>query len=139
VGNKVGRRRKNALIHKKPLDVDREKMNHDAFYEPLPKTPPTAPEAVVAKADKYAIMVTWQDTSDTELGFRVERRIDRGKWAVIAYRPPRTQGHERNPQAWLDVLAPPARRIEYRVVALDAADSDKAASEPSGPVTLTKP
>lgn len=139
VGNNAGRGKEDALIHKKPLDVDREKMNHDAFFKPLPQTLPTAPEAVVAKADKHAIMVTWQDTSDAELGFRVERRIDRGKWAVIAYRPPRTQGHERNPQAWLDVLAPPGRRIEYRVVALDAADSDKAASKPSGPVTLTKP
>ena len=37
---------------------------------------------------------------------------------------------------WLDFTAPPGKELSYRVLAIDADDGDKGASEPTEPVTL---
>jgi hypothetical protein len=99
---------------------------------------PRPPEAVKAEPQGGdAVKVTWADASDNEIGFRVERSVDGGRtWTAVAYRPPRIQGHERNPQAWVDYLAPRWRRLVYRVIAIDASDDASGASRPAGPVAL---
>ncbi|HVS38239.1 MAG TPA: hypothetical protein VMS17_21950 [Gemmataceae bacterium] len=97
----------------------------------------TAPTKVTAEGyQKDAVKVDWEGPSEGAIGFRVERRIAGGKWQVIAYRPPRPQGDPDNPPEWIDFTAPPDKELIYRVTALDADDNDKAASEPSAPVTL---
>jgi hypothetical protein len=98
---------------------------------------PTPPADVTAEpyADD-AIRVAWADRSDNEVGFRVERSLDGGAWAAIAYRPPRIQGHSENPQEWVDFTAPRGRELRYRVLALDAADRDVAASAPTKTLAL---
>jgi hypothetical protein len=40
--------------------------------------------------------------------------------------------------AWVDFTAPPAQKLTYRVVAVNAADDDKGASEPSATITLAR-
>ncbi len=90
--------------------------------------------AEVYQAD--AVKVAWEGASEGAIGFRVERRIAGGKWAVIAYRPPRPQGDPDNPQEWIDFTAPPGKDLTYRVVAIDAEDNDKGASAPSEAVSL---
>jgi hypothetical protein len=99
--------------------------------------PPTGVRASVYRDD--AVKVAWQDRSESEVGFRVERRIAGGKWQVIAYRPPNIQGDEDNPQAWVDFTAPPGKELTYRVVAVNADDNDKGASEPTEPIKLARP
>ena len=69
-----------------------------------------------------AVMVTWTDAGEGEIGFRVERRIDGGPWHAIAYRPPRIEGTPENPQAWVDFTAPSGRALRYRVLAIGATD-----------------
>ncbi|HEX5270172.1 MAG TPA: hypothetical protein VFW33_06795, partial [Gemmataceae bacterium] len=83
--------------------------------------------------------VAWAEASGGALGYRVERRIGEGKWQVIAYRPPRPQGDPENPPEWVDFTAPPGKELTYRVVAVNADDSDKGASKPTEAVTLPKP
>ena len=105
-----------------------------------PARAPTAPADVAARVhESDAVRITWRDTSDSELGFRVDRRMDGGKWRAVAYRPRRSRGHERNPTEWVDFTAPPGRRLAYRVVACDAEDSDAGASRETRPVVIAPP
>lgn len=95
---------------------------------------PTKVTAVIDPGD--AVQVTWVGGSSLGAGFRVERRIAGGKWQTIAYRPSNRENEADNPPMWVDFTAPPGKELTYRVIAIDAADSDKAASEPSTAVTL---
>ncbi|MCC5804732.1 MAG: fibronectin type III domain-containing protein [Opitutales bacterium] len=100
-----------------------------------------------------SVYISWTDTADNEVGFRVERRVGGQSWKVIAYRPlsnlsktitdiqdPLERSHdgtvslvanpmmisELNPQAWRDYTAPvnSGETIEYRVIAINALDDD---------------
>jgi hypothetical protein len=103
-----------------------------------PRGVPAAPTNVAAIAyQEDAVLITWT-AAGGGIGFRVERRLGGGKWQVIAYRPPRLRGDPENPQAWVDFTAPPGKELSYRVVAINADDSDKGASRPTKVVTLTK-
>jgi hypothetical protein len=110
---------------------------------PLTANPAGAPKPPTrVTATHYAddaVKVSWRDASDNEVGFRVERRVAGGKWQVIAYRPPRIQGDEDNAQAWVDFTAPAGKELTYRVVAVNAGDDDKGASEPTDPITMARP
>ncbi len=108
----------------------------DVLTEPPERipTPPADAKAEIFEGD--AVKISWSDTSDAELGFRVERRIEDGPWHTVAYRPRRSRGHPNNPQEWVDFCAPPRRTLTYRVVACDAADSDKAACPPTAPIVI---
>ncbi|MCC5838939.1 MAG: hypothetical protein JJT96_02355 [Opitutales bacterium] len=116
--------------------------------------PVNAPVDVNAQLlEDGSVFVSWTDTADNEVGFRVERRVAEGTWHVIAYRPrsnllatltdvqdpldmnrARTQSlvetpimiAELNPQAWRDYTAPTnsGETIEYRVIAINAMDDD---------------
>jgi hypothetical protein len=98
-------------------------------------SPPT--KVTTALHEDDAVKVAWAPaTSDNAIGYRVERRIAGGKWRVIAYRPPRLSGDEDNPAVWVDFTAPPGKELTYRVVAINADDNDKGASEPTEAVTL---
>jgi len=85
---------------------------------------------------EIGVQITWTDASKNEAGFRVDRKIDDGAWTAIAYRPPRIQGDENNPQMWIDYLAPPGRSLVYRVVAVNSRDNDQGASDPTPAITL---
>ncbi len=103
----------------------------------VPARAPAPPADVTAEIHEGdAVKIAWRDTSDAELGFRVDRRIENGAWHAVAYRPRRSKGHENNPAAWVDFTAPPRRKLTYRVVACDAEDTDKAAGPPTAPVTI---
>jgi len=98
---------------------------------------PVKPSQVRAKPFKgVGVQITWADASKNEAGFRVDRKIDDGAWTAIAYRPPRIQGDENNPQMWIDYLAPPGRSLVYRVVAVNSRDNDQGASDPTPAITL---
>jgi hypothetical protein len=98
---------------------------------------PTDVNAEVYEHD--AVRITWRDGGPGEVGFRVERQIDGGRWTPIAYRPPCITGHAENRQAWIDFLAPPGVPLSFRVVAIDSKDDDRGASQPVGPVVLPSP
>ncbi len=103
---------------------------------------PAAPKNVIAEVYRDgrmsdAVKITWEDASNNEIGFRVDRRIDGGKWTPIAYRPPHVEGSPMNPQAWVDFLSPPGKKLEYRVAAINASDDDKGASSATAVVTLS--
>jgi len=99
--------------------------------------PPSAVKAAVYEDD--AVKITWSDAANNEVGFRVDRKIGDGKWRAIAYRPPQITGDPNNRPAWIDFTAPTGKPLLYRVVALNGRDNDDGASEPAGPVTLSRP
>jgi hypothetical protein len=104
-----------------------------------PAAAPAPPTKVTARYyQEDAVQITWVAAAAETVGFRVERRMAGGKWQVIAYRPPRLQGDADNPQAWVDFTAPPNKELTYRVVALNAEDTDKGASEPTRAITLQR-
>jgi len=106
----------------------------------LPQGIPAAPKRVTAEIyGRDAVKITWQDASDNEIGFRVQRTADGGKrWTTIAYRPPQIDRADGNPPAWVDFLAPPGVRLAYRVVAISENDTDEGASEVTTTVTLPR-
>jgi hypothetical protein len=100
--------------------------------------PPTEVKAAVYQGD--GVMLSWKDAGEGEIGYRVDRSLDGGKhWTVIAYRPPQLTGHELNPPAWADFLAPSGKPLVYRVVAVNGDDKDDGASAPTAPVTVPAP
>ncbi len=96
--------------------------------------PPTKVTATPHETD--AVKISWAGPSEGAVGFRVDRRIAGSAWQAIAYRPPRPQGDEDNPQEWLDFTAPSRKELTYRVVALASDDGDKGASKPTEPITI---
>ena len=102
---------------------------------PSRAVPPPPTKVKAAIHDDDAIKITWE-ASEGAAGFRVERRIGNGKWQIIAYRPPHSQSDEDNPAMWVDFTAPTGKELTYRVVAVNADDNDKGASEPTEPITL---
>ena len=104
---------------------------------PAKPAPPVDVKAEIYQTD--AVKVTWTDAGTGEVGYRVDRRIAGGKWTPIAYRPPQITGHGDNPPAWIDFLAPAGKELVYRVVALNAKDSDAGASKPTAGVTIRSP
>jgi hypothetical protein len=99
----------------------------------IPATPADVKAVVIVDGD--AVSITWKDVADNEIGFRVERRIQTGRWQTIAYRPPRIEGAAENPQAWVDFLAPPGQPLCYRVAAINAQCQGEA-SKATEPITL---
>ena len=96
--------------------------------------PPRDVKAVLQGHD--AALVTWADAGNNEVGFRVDRKIDKGAWTTIAYRPPRITGHKENPQHWIDYLAPRGRSLVYRVVSLNEKDNDEGTERATRPLEL---
>ncbi len=96
-------------------------------------------KVTVGPYQKDAVQITWTSVPKSAAGFRVERRMEEGKWAVIAYRPPRLQGDADNPQTWIDFTAPPGKKLTYRVVAVGAEDNDQGASPASEAIALGRP
>lgn len=125
-----------------PKDQPRADPKGDGTGEPIYESPagPLQPPSNV-RAEPYqgdAEQITWKDETANEIGFRVERQIGDGKWAVIAYRPPQREADPLNPPAWVDFLAPPEQPLRYRVVAINGRDDDSGASAPTPAVTLKK-
>ncbi len=99
----------------------------------------TAPADVNAVVDGPSVMVTWTDTTELEIGFRVDRSLDAGKsWTAIVYRPRHSKGTPENIQAWRDYTAPSGTAISYRVVAINDKDTDEGASTATAAVTIVK-
>ncbi len=100
---------------------------------PLTGAAPTVQKinnVTVTSHEKDAVEIAWTGGAGA-VGFRVERQIAEGKWQVIAYRPPRPQGDAENPASWMDFTAPRGKPLAYRVIAIDADDTDKNASAPT--------
>ncbi|MFP3937132.1 MAG: hypothetical protein ACLFVW_02230 [Phycisphaerae bacterium] len=96
--------------------------------------PPRIVRAEIVDGD--AVRIRWADATDTEIGYRIDRRIGDGPWSTIAYRPPQIQGHELNQPEWRDYLAPTGCELRYRVAAIKSDDGDQGLSQPTNPVTL---
>lgn len=122
-----------AVIANEAKDV---RIRFDGAVTQPPSGENTPPRDVRLIRRRDSVEILWTDTSVSEIGFRIDRRIDDGPWEAIAMRPPHIQGHALNPQSWRDYLAPRGRKLSYRVVAMDVADSDKAASQAAGFITM---
>lgn len=65
-----------------------------ASFRQTPQTAPSDPADLQARAmDAGAISLSWQDTSDNESGFIVERRLAGGVYAAVATVPANTTTH----------------------------------------------
>ncbi len=97
----------------------------------------TPPLNVTAEIQGDAVWITYEDTTDHEIGYRIDRRIGTdGAWTAVAYRPRQSAAHPWNPPAWLDTLTPRGMDLYYRAVAINCADDDTGASAAVGPVRL---
>jgi hypothetical protein len=110
----------------------------DVLTESPNGRPSTPADVQAAIHEDDAVRIAWRDTSDSELGFRVERQVDGGRWHTIAYRPRQSERHEENPAEWIDFLAPRERDLRYRIIACDVQDSAAAASRPTPRVKLPR-
>lgn len=102
-----------------------------------PLRPPTEVTAELHATD--AVRIHWRDATTAEIGYRVDRRIGDGPWTAIAYRPPQITGHPHNQPEWIDFLAPTARDLRYRVVAIRSDDGDAGASPATAPLQVPHP
>ena len=103
---------------------------------PAKPAPPVDAKAEVYEND--AVKITWKDKCEGEAGFRIDRKIAKGKWTPIAYRPPQITGHADNRPEWIDFLAPSGKELIYRIVALNAKDDNSGASKPTAAVQIRK-
>ena len=93
-------------------------------------SPPTSVTAEFKKLGGKYVEIEWEDNSNNEVAFRVDRKITaEGEWYTIAYRPRHSTGHEENEQAWHDYMAPVGVPLYYRVVAVNCDDTDAGASD----------
>lgn len=98
--------------------------------------PPADIQATVNDGDH--VVITWSDNSQSEIGFRVDRKMGSGNWNPIAYRPRKSFGTDYNAQSWADFNAPSDCELFYRVVAINCDDNDEGASEAVGPLTINE-
>ena len=117
--------------------------------------PPPANLTVTPLGDHKGVQLDWMDTASNELGFRVERRINRGPWQIVAYRPAINQSknlsitgndsfsptpiQQINNPRWVDYAAPREHRLEYRVFAINGHDDDSFVAGPTAPIGLPGP
>jgi hypothetical protein len=133
-----------AFIGNKSLKIvpDKKTIADLGLAPPLTTAPKIAPgPPIKVAAEQYeddAVKITWVPGSGQAIGYRVDRRIGGGDWHTIAYRPPRLQADKENPQAWVDFTAPLEKELTYRVLAVDGADSEQGASQPTGAIRLPR-
>lgn len=95
--------------------------------------PPTAPTDLQAEALEYDIELTWQDNSNNETLFRLERqREDRTDWQVIAEL-------EANTQSFTDTSVLINHSYRYRVVAANTSFTSQASNQAEAKITLNAP
>ncbi len=102
-----------------------------------------APSGVSADLSpgKSFVEISWSDNSDSEIGFRLERKVGAsGNWETISYRP-RQDNINSSPGTyhelrWRDYM--PARGVDnyYRVVAVNCDDDDAGASNETSAVFI---
>ncbi len=97
---------------------------------------PSPPSGVTATSSGDHVVIDYTDTSGSEAGFRVDRRIDGGAWHTIAYRPRHSDGHVENPTSWHDYCSPCGVALVYRVVSVNCDDTDSGASSETASVTI---
>ena len=99
--------------------------------------PPSSVEAHVNDSEGY-VEISWEDGSDDEIGFRIDRReADGGQWTTVVYRPRQSLGHPDNEQKWRDYLAASGTTYQYRVVAVNCDDGEEGATLLDRNVKLT--
>lgn len=73
--------------------------------------PPAAPTGLVAEATDEDVLLTWNDTSNNELHFAVERKTGTGAWQVL------TTTLSRNTTSYMDATVSGNTAYSYRVFA----------------------
>jgi len=142
-------------ITRTPATTHAAPYNED--YQTLHSDPVSAPDnvnAVFLPGGKGAL-ITWTDTAENELGFRVERRFGSGPWETIAYRPRQGLGKGSglttqfggtayprvNQESWADYTVDSSMSPEYRVVAFNELDDDStglsATTAPAGSASMS--
>jgi fibronectin type 3 domain-containing protein len=111
--------------------------NEATVKTPALPAPPTAPSALtVTAASTSSLRLTWQDNSNNEERFEIERRTGTGAFTRIFTAPPNTKTH-------LDTGLQANRLYRYRVRALNAGGASAYSNEgssytlPSAPTNLT--
>jgi hypothetical protein len=132
------------------------------FLATCPSHSPAAPGAVSVEEHDGVYEITWRDEANSEIGFRVDRKVDEHAWYTIAYRPRNESGAEWtypgtefngtavpgcqnqgtidfNQQKWVDYTAPAgATTIRYRVAAIDCND-DESGVTVAEPIAVAAP
>ena len=87
-----------------------------------PDKDPQAPKGVKAHRSPKMnyVEITWQDNTDFEIGYRIDRKpVTGSEWVTIAYRPRQSTQHVMNEAKWRDYMAPQNVGYFYRVVAVN--------------------
>lgn len=103
--------------------------SNEVAVTPLPRPPAAAQGLRVGARGPYRVALAWQDRSDEETGYRVERRRGTGSFAAVGMLPPEATG-------WLDESLLPGATWEYRVISLGTGGL---AGAPSGAALGTTP
>jgi hypothetical protein len=100
---------------------------------PPPPPVPTAPTNLSATATSpNVVQIAWEDTSDNEAGFRVERREPTTSYGSVTSLPP-------NSTAFQDRSVQPERIYLYRVLSVNAGGESPASNEASAETPALPP
>ncbi|NLI55512.1 hypothetical protein GX420_00785, partial [bacterium] len=90
---------------------------------PQAGTPPNAPTDLIASASSCnEVVITFEDNSDNEDGFKIERKIEGGSYSVIKTLSKNTTNYE-------DVTVSPNTKYYYRVFAFNTFGSSSMSNE----------
>ncbi len=124
----VGLTDSNAFPLVNPLQSSNAGGSYDAYVLRISLVPPTAPAGLTAALQPSgSIQLGWTDTSGSEDGFQVERKVGAGAFSQIAFLP-------LNSTVYLDPSITPSTTYTYRVRA-ENLDGSSAYSNEAGLTT----
>jgi hypothetical protein len=118
------------------VKTDGTHMDPGGVLTSCPGSGLSAPVWVDAVLQGDAVRITYLDSSNGEIGFRIDRKVGSGNWTTIAYRPRQSARSALNPEEWVDYLAPRGEELLYRVAAINCSDDDTAISLADSSVML---
>jgi len=104
--------------------------NNSASQIVAAATPPAAPSGLTATTNTAQINLSWQDNSNNENGFRIERRVGAGAWAQIG-------STASNVTGFVDSVGLSSGVIyEYQIAAFGAGGTSAASPSASAQLTV---
>jgi len=85
--------------------------------------------------DKQSVTITWQDNTNEEIGFRIDKKIGTSTtWNTVVIRPRKSNGTSGNEQKWVDCNIPANEDFVYRVTAINCDNNNTGASVETAPL-----
>ncbi len=111
----------------------------EAFYVPCVSTPNSPINVTAELVDTTYVLITWDDNSDDESGFRIDRSIGNdSNWETLVARPKKDESASctQNETMWRDYTFPQGIETYYRVVAISCDFDGGGTSSATDPIFI---